>query len=664
MIKTENFSKSKAARKFFFKVFGLLALAFAANSAQAATITVSNLNDSGAGSLRDAITQANATVGVPDTINFTTGAGTINLLTPLPAITDTVTLNGGTTPTIELNGAATQGAGSASIGLYLRAGLSTIQGFIINRFGEAGIRMDTDGVGNDNNNQIFANRIGTDTTGNSATCGTVLCGNINRGILIVGTIAHQIGGSSPATNRNIISGNQGNGIEISAGGNSIIVNNYIGTNTAGTADLGNLQHGILIANSSNNSIGGATSSRNVISGNNANGIAILTDFGFTASNNFVTGNYIGVDAGGNTALRNNGSGVLIQAGSNFVGGTFAGERNVISGNGANGVSLGTTLATANFVRANYIGVGADGLTVLGNRENGVQISNTAFGNTIGGTGGTAGQCNNACNIIANNGDTNSFSAKAGIYIDPTAGAGNAIRGNSIFNNAGIGIDLGTPGVNANDPGDPDAGPNNLQNTPVLSSANNANRVAGTLNSTPNTSFDIDFYLNTIADGMNSEGRTYVGTMNVTTLANGNADFTFTSNVVFPLGQFVTATATVRNLSESPEVAVIGDSSEFSNPAQVVGPTAAAAEIRGQITNSSGISLKAASVRIVNVATGETFTTKTNARGIYSFSNLAVGGSYIITPKLRGYAFDPESKFVSLTGNLSDADFMATKTRER
>ena len=290
--------------------------------------------------------------------------------------------------------------------------------------------------------------------------GRLCAATINRGILIVGTTGHFIGSSFPSS-YNVISGNQGNGIEITAGGQAKIRGNYIGTNAAGTGDLGNSQHGILIANSSGSLIGGTDSDlRNVISGNNGNGISILTDFGFTASDNAVEGNFIGVDATGNTALGNDGSGISIQASDNTIGGgNVVGRRNIISGNGANGVSLATTLATGNLVRGNYIGVGADGTTAIGNRNNGVQISGTAADNTIGNTGVTSGACDNGCNVIANNGDVNSLSARAGIDIDPTAGAGNAIRGNSIFSNGvpangsplnGLGIDLGGVGVTAND----------------------------------------------------------------------------------------------------------------------------------------------------------------------------------------------------------------------
>lgn len=530
--------------------------------ANAATFTVSNLSDSGAGSLRDAITAANAAPGA-DTINFTTGAGTINLLTPLPAITDTVTINAGATPTVELDGSGTS-ATSASIGFYVRAGGCQIQGFIINGFkGDAGIRMDTDGTGTDNGNTIIANYIGTNTAGTAADA------NANRGILIVGTTGHFIGDGT-ASGRNVISGNSGRGIEITANGSATIDGNYIGTDAAGTADVGNLGHGIQIVNSSNSVIGTAGNG-NLISGNDGSGIKIIGDIGTPASNNTISSNLIGVNAGGNTALNNSGSGVTIEGNNNFVT-----NGNVLSGNSVNGVSIGSSLATGNFVTGNFIGVGADGTTAIGNVASGVRISNLANGNTIGGTNVTPGMCDNACNLIANNGDTGSLTARAGINVDSTAGVSNTIRGNSIFSNGttgtfnGLGIDLHMPNTTANDADDPDTGANNQQNFPVITLAESNGTIQGTLDSTASTTFAVDFYGNTAADGANSEGRTFLGATTVMTDASGDATFNFATTATLVAGDFVTATATTLNSSLSPQA--VGDTSELSAPFAVVAST--------------------------------------------------------------------------------------------
>lgn len=529
---------------------------------QAASFTVSTTTDAGSGSLRQAILDANAAPG-PHTITITV-AGTVNLQTPLPAITQSVAiLTTSGQPDYELNGSATQGAGNASIGIYLRAGSSSVRGLVINRFGEAGIRMDTDNIGIDNGNTIAGNRIGTNVAGTAAMA------NINRGILIVGTTGHTIGGSTTA-DRNLISGNSGRGIDINAGGNATVTGNYIGTNAAGTGDLGNLSHGIQIVNSSGSTIGGgAAATRNIIAGNNGSGITIIGDIGTPASNNIVRGNYIGVTSGGNTALPNNGSGVLVQGSNNTIGGATAGLGNVISSNAANGVSINSSLATANTVAGNSIGVGADGTTALANAQNGVQISNLSNGNTVGGTGVTAGSCNNSCNIIANNGALTSQTARAGVYVDTTAGSGNRIRGNSIFTNAGIGIDIAAPGRTANDVNDPDTGANNIQNFPTVTSASTTGLVSGSLNSTPNGAFFVDFYSSPTTDGQTTaEGRTYIGSTSVLTSASGNGTFDYSSGQTLALGSFVTAVAT----SSGGSVQAIGDSSEFSDATAVTSTT--------------------------------------------------------------------------------------------
>lgn len=677
MIKTKN-SFQRITRI----LFGLAVLICLSTAAQAATFTVTSNANSGGGTLRQAILDSNTSAGVFDTINFM-GVTTIALTTPLPAVTDPVMIdggtspaNGGTSPAVELNGLGTQGCAPAgcSIGLFIRAGGTTVRGMIINRFGEAGIRMDTDGVGDDNGNTLRANRIGTNTTGDSTTCGLVSCGNINRGILIVGTTGHNIGVTGLGDS-NLISGNQGRGIEITAGGSASIRNNLIGTDIGGTIDLGNLSHGIQIVNSSGSTIGGTSAlnvDRNIISGNNGSGIFIVGDVGTPASNNTILGNFIGVTAFGNTALPNSGSGVVIQDANNTVGGTTVAARNVISGNSVNGVSISTTLATGNTVSGNYIGVGADGTTSLPNVNDGVRISSQAANNTIGGTTGiTAGACTGSCNLIANNGVVTSQSARAGIYIDNTGGTGNAIRANSIFNNFGLGIDLGAPGATANDTNDPDIGPNDLQNKPVLTTANTNEFISGTLNSTAGTTFAIDFFVNSPPDTLStSEGRTYIGTINCMsvstpscTISGNNYMFNFATTVPLSVGQFVTATATATGTARAPQA--VGDSSEHSDAVAVVAapPTAAAVSISGQVKRADGVGLRAVSVSLFATTSGETFYTTTNQRGVYQFDDIPVGQDYIVTVQAIGYTFNPSTRFFSLTEELTDVDFIAARNKK-
>jgi hypothetical protein len=668
MIKTTNNSLQPTQKFLLSVLFSLAILISLSISAQAATYIVTSDADSGPGTLRDAITQANASTGVADTINFAItplgGLKTINLLSPLPAITDAVEILGYTQSgsvqntmavgsnavlNIELNGA---GAGSA-IGLRCSttaAAPCTFSGLIINRFQEGGIRIDATARG-----AVIGSFIGT----NSA--GTTALGNINYGVLILDSSAlgSIVGGSTPAE-RNVISGNSGTGITLSAGADTVLITgNYIGTDKNGTADLGNTSHGVLIANSSTNSV-----DSNVISGNNGSGVAIQQDFGFTASVNAVVNNFIGVNANGNTALGNNGSGVLLQAADNSIG--TSANRNVISGNGANGVSISTNFATLNSVMGNYIGVGTNGTTSISNFDNGVQISNSAAGNTIGDpTGATLGAtpaCTGGCNIIANNGNALSTGARAGIYLDSTAGAGNAIRANSIFNNTGIGIDLQATGATANDLNDPDTGANNQQNKPVINAANTNEFISGTLNSTAGTTFAIDFFVNSPPDTMlTSEGRTYIGTVNCTSVSNAactisgnNYTFFFTSSVPLAVGQFVTATATATGTALAPQA--VGDTSEHSDAAAVVlaPPSAASVVVSGRVVSGKNRGVSNALVYLTE-SSGETRTARTNPFGYYQFTEVRAGETYVISVRHRSYQFTPQ--VVTVNEELANVDFM-------
>ena len=662
----------------------ILAIGFA-QSANAASIVVLTTADNGdnatptAGSLREAIVLANATTAT-DTITFSgAGIGTISPPTPLPPITQRLIIDGYTgsgatiadsinpaTLTIELNGA---NAGGSAIGLQFSAANCTlttcrISGLAINRFQNSGVRLDAGSV------LISGNFIGTNLNGISNICGTaptVLCGNINRGILIAGSTGNGIGGTGFA-DINVISANQGTGISITNGGSAIVRRNLIGTDKNGTADLGNTQEGVRIVDSSNSTIGGANAgSRNVVSGNDGSGVSILqSSTTTTATGNTISANYIGVNINGNTAIPNNGSGVLISAAGNTVGGNRTASAtasicnntcNVIAGNAANGVSINSSFGVANTVSGNNIGVGADNTTGIGNRDNGIQISSLAVNNIIGGTGVTAGVCNNTCNMIANNGDAASTSARAGIYVDATGGAGNMIRSNSIFNNGsalvppppipppafnGLGIDLGTPNVTANDATDPDTGPNNLQNFPVINTANTANQISGNLNSTPSTVFTLDFFLNSTADGLNSEGRTYIGSLtNVTTGGGGDAPFVFNSSVTLPFGQFVTATATANTTA---------DTSEFSAPRIILAATAAPATVKGRVVLQNGRGLSKALVQLMN-DNGEIVQATTNQFGYFQFNEVETGQGYTVTVQHKRYK--SLAQFVQVNGDAED-----------
>jgi hypothetical protein len=126
---------------------------------------------------------------------------------------------------------------------------------------------------------------------------------------------------------------------------------------------------------------------------------------------------------------------------------------------------------------------------------------------------------------------------------------NSMRSNAIFSNALLGIDLGGDGVTPNDPGDSDFGFNNFQNFPMITSVtgdSSQTTITGTLNSTPNTNFTINFYSNSSCDPSGyGEGAQQFGltAIQVPTDASGNVIFIATLAVPFPTGRVITATAT-------------------------------------------------------------------------------------------------------------------------
>ena len=144
---------------------------------------------------------------------------------------------------------------------------------------------------------------------------------------------------------NVISGNVLSGIRISAGAASNqVLGNFIGTNASGLSSLPNRGDGVDVSGASTNTIGGAEAGAgNVISGNGGDGVSLSV----SAGSNLILGNFIGTNASGLYALPNSGNGVdLANVANNIIGGVFAGDHNVISGNLASGISFNTGAETA------------------------------------------------------------------------------------------------------------------------------------------------------------------------------------------------------------------------------------------------------------------------------------------------------------------------------
>jgi CSLREA domain-containing protein len=569
----------------------LAALTIGASRAEAATFTVNTTSDVDDGacnashcSLREALHAANR-VSDTDTITFDIGDGghqTIRvgpqpLRALFPVIIDGTTQPGyAGNPIVELDGTLSSPR-QGGLNLLHQSGGSTVRGLVINRFSGVGINLQSSG-----NYRIEGNYIGTDVTGMLAV------GNTEDGIHVLSHPTLDNGRNTIV--RNVISANGLSGISI--GGNedeNVIQGNYIGTNAAGTSALGNGRWGIRIANGPNNGnvIGGtAAGEGNVISANGDDGIAIggaCNPCVFIG--NVVQGNYIGTNASGTAALGNRLNGISNLGDDTTIGGTVAGARNVISGNGWNGILI-VGPSTGTRVQGNLIGTAADGTTALGNglgfaaapnRDSGIDMLR-AEGTTIGGN-----------TIAYSHGD----GVRVGMGSAFTFCCRNAILSNSIHSNGGLGIDLRVPvGVTANDPGDADRGPNELQNYPVLTSAS-GNTIQGTLSSLANTSFRVEFFASRERDPSgHGEGERFLGATIVTTNGSGQASFSFTSATSFG-GQYVTATATdsANNTSEfSGALFVPG---QTPSPSLVLSPPASTNElgeehcVTGTVRDGSG-----------------------------------------------------------------------------
>ncbi len=348
---------------------------------------VTNTNDSGPGSLRQALTFANQFGGDVDfdlttqdpgfkpvgpAMNGVTPAAWIfQPLSPLPALNgdQAISIYGlsqeswtNTNPgglQIEIDGSK---AGSGTDGLSIASSgkLVFVEGLDIVNFSGNGILIS--GSGSDCISSCY---IGVNSTGLTAE------GNGQSGISI------QAGSADNQIQDSVISGNAGAGIHISGGGadGNEITGNMIGTDLTGTIAVPNGGSGVLIDKGAQwNLIGGTTQAdRNIISGSTGNAIQIS---GTGTDGDMIEGNYIGLDSRGTKQIANGGDGVLIGDGprETQIGGTSAGERNYIAGNLGFGIELDGGAAAYSSVQNNVIGTS----TVYG-----VQILNALGGAAVG-----------------------------------------------------------------------------------------------------------------------------------------------------------------------------------------------------------------------------------------------------------------------------------------
>jgi titin len=464
------------------------------------TVTVTNANDGGAGSLRAAIAQVNGDTqpGI-DSINFAIGSGpqTITPLSTLPTLTHSVVIDGTTqpgfagTPLVVIQGGPTGGAN----GLEIAGGNSTVKGLVIDGFIYDGILLDTHG-----GDTIEGNYLGMGATGAQP-------GQQNglAGVQITGASNNTIGGSLVA-DRNIIDSLVIGAVSSSGAATDptsfdLVEGNFIGTDVTGTKGG---WRGVQVFGASNNTIGGTTAAaRNLI-----NGVSISGNGKF----DLVEGNFIGTDVTGTKAL-GGGQGVNISGsgGSDTIGGTAPGSGNLISGTfSPNAISI--SLSFGDLIEGNDIGTDVTGKLPL---PNGSGILVHGGSATIGGTTVAAG------NIIA-------FNKGPAVLAFPTGGV--AVFGNSIFAN---GSGLASSGIT-----------NSMAKAhAVLTSAVSSNgsvAIAGTLTSTAGSSNRLEFFSNPAGTG---QGESDLGFITVIADSTGKAAFTTTFAAAVAPGHVITATAT-------------------------------------------------------------------------------------------------------------------------
>jgi uncharacterized repeat protein (TIGR01451 family) len=573
------------------------------------TYTVTNtLDDGSTGSLPWAISEVNQDTtdksSQPDVIDFDisgNGFQSITLSSALPEITNPVVIDGATqsgqgsytgAPLIAIT--CTSQLSTSAI-LSVGASSSTIEGLAITGSPGAGILLTdssqdliqdcyvgtfngTSASGNDvgiqvegaSSNTISGNLIsgnrqdGIDLESNSfATliqdnviglnaAATALLGNGGDGVDQNGAASNTIGGIAGTTG-NIISGNNGDGIYLGTGNDTLVEGNFIGTNGAGTAALGNGQAGVLFANASYATIGGTIKGTgNLLSGNEGSGIDC---FVLGSGNELIEGNLVGVDVTGTHALGNGNHGIRIAGPLDCtIGGTTAAAANVIGANAGDGINLNIGPSNGSVIEGNFIGTDVSGTLNLGNNGAGIFIGSDQV--TIGGTSTGEG------NVIADN-QQGGVAFGGGLDQD-------SILSNSIYDNSEFGISFNnssTPTPNHQDEEGfslPQA--NDYQNYPVLTSVGSqgtTTEIVGSLNAGVDTTYLIQFFASPTADSSGyGQGQVYLGSTTVTTGSNSDANdvnFDVTLPTGVAPGWVVSATAT------DP----LGNTSEFSQDIAVV-----------------------------------------------------------------------------------------------
>ena len=447
--------------------------------APAYTVSVTNLNDSGNGSLRAAITAVNAEPAGTSTLITFSVSGTIVLASALPAIAADVTIDGTTAPHYAGTGPVVEINAGGSAGLIFSAGSSgsKLLAIAVDNAGGNGVTLDASAI------TLNLDYIGIDLAG-------AAFGNSGDGIYVAATSSKDFIGLNPSGASgavgNVISGNAGSGVSFHGSSGNTVVANRIGTNPTGTSAIANGANGIwLTAASTGNEIGGtayidsATGKTNdptgdkgtvaavfvvpplgnLISGNALNGVLIDT----LSVDNTLNGNFIGTSANGEAAIGNGADGVSINgAGANtLIGCQFTNNPfvyyNVISGNAGNGLHV--TNSDAVIVQGNFFGIDAQNSMAVANGGDGILVDGSSRNTQVGGViplgNVAAGNVRNGIEVTGTASGFTTFNTFGGLLAFKTAvpngndgvlitatGGNQLVRTNVLSGNANNGLEIG------------------------------------------------------------------------------------------------------------------------------------------------------------------------------------------------------------------------------
>ncbi len=438
------------------------------------TLKVRDWNDSGPGTLRDAITQANQD-GVPNVITFESWmfGGSFSPESTLPALTeDGTTIDGDLDddciPDIELNGWMV-----GDDGIRLFSSSNVVDGLVINSFGGNGIVISPDAGPPADNNLVVCNYIGTDMSGSWA------WGN-GFGVHVRGGAAgNQIGAPGQP---NVVSGNNSSGFHLMEGPGTVVRDNFIGTTAGGGSPLANVATGVLIQGPQHGAAGASdhqVGPGNVIAWNNGPGV-MVEDGQSAAYPDFValvpdaTGQFPVMEfharngcgpfqsADGQTPLDGSGNPFVENFGARFTGtlnvdaaGDYTFEVNNFD------VSIRVVVGAAAVVDYGDCCSPSNGTISLGAGDHAIEVD---FSQPTGGADIDLQITGPGTATLTSGGQPGLFGEFFQLRLPSE---GNRITENSIFDNQDVGIVLGVCSEHGNDPGDTDEGPNTLLNSPEL-----------------------------------------------------------------------------------------------------------------------------------------------------------------------------------------------------